>query len=65
MSDLSDDLQDIDGVGEVTAENIIEVLEDADTNDAVAENVEAAYEYYEAGQESYAGKFIKRAYEHL
>ena len=62
---LKDELTDIDGVGDVTAERIIEVLDERDTDDAVAENVREAHEYYEAGEKSYAGKFLRRAYNEL
>ena len=66
MSDLKDDLTDIDGVGEVTADRILETLEAHDSTDSeVAENVREAYKCYAAGEVGYARKFIERAYEAL
>lgn len=64
MSNLKDQLQEIDGVGEKTAEKILDVVDETNS-DELTENIEDAYDYYQAGQYSYAGKFLKRAYESL
>lgn len=64
--DLKDALTEIDGIGDVTAEKICDVVSEHDgTDSTVTENVRDAYDYYESGQESYAGKFLRRAYEAL
>lgn len=62
---LEDELQEINGVGEATAEKIVEIVEEHSVDSEVSENVKSAYEYYEAGQMAYAGKFIERAYNNL
>lgn len=62
--DLKAELTEIDGIGDVTAEKILEAVAEHDgTDSTVIENVRDAYDYYESGQESYAGKFLRRAYE--
>lgn len=62
--DLKDALTEIDGIGDVTADKICDVVAEHDNTDsAVIENVRQAWDYYESGQGSYAGKFLRRAYE--
>lgn len=62
---LEDDLQEIRGIGEAKASEIMTVFENhqSDTPDVVKENLEQAIDYYEDGQYSYAGKFLRQAYE--
>jgi len=66
MSDLESDLKDIRGIGDAKAEEIIAVVEDYNgTDDELTENIKQAWDYYQDGQESYAGKFLRRAYEQV
>jgi len=65
MSDIEAELMDINGVGEATAEKILDVMNGSGVSERLRENVIEAYEHYEAGQESYAGKFLTRAYEEV
>ena len=59
MSDLKDDLVAIDGVGEKTAEKILDVVEAHHET----EHLEEAIAYLEAGQTGYAKKYIRKALE--
>jgi len=61
MSDLYDELTDIDGVGDATAEKILAVIDAYSTSEGVEDNVRQAYDYWESGKPGYAGKYIKRA----
>jgi len=61
MSDLYDELTDIDGVGEATAEKILAVVDGYNTPDDVEDNVRKAFDYWESGKPGYAGKYLKRA----
>lgn len=66
--DLRDQLTDIRGVGDATADEIFDVLtdyEDSGVSDDLRENITAAWDYYENGQESYAEKYLRRAYEEV
>jgi endonuclease III-like uncharacterized protein len=67
MSDLRDDLTEIQGVGEATADSILEVLAEHDTgtDSEVREAVLETWDYYQDGQYSYAGKYLERAVNHL
>ena len=73
---MRDELTEINGVGEVTADKILEVVERAEEyskivekaeqpSKTVEENVREAWDYYEEGKESYAGKYLRRAYNAL
>jgi len=59
MSDLRDDLQSIDGVGEATAEKIMAVLEDHDTGSDPY--VEQAITAADAGNDHKALTYLQRA----
>lgn len=61
MSDLYDELTDIDGVGDATAEKILEVVDDYSNTDNVEQNVRQAWDYYDSGKPGYAGKYLQRA----
>ena len=60
MSDLRDDLTAIDGVGDATADKILEVLADHDTGESDP-LLEAAYEYARQGDERKAAIFLRRS----
>lgn len=64
---LEDELMEIRGIGEAKADEVLDVLEahEKSVESEVAENIKSAWDYYDAGYESYAGKFLKRAYEGL
>lgn len=65
--DLSDALQEINGVGPATAENILDVLGEhgQGPDDELRELLEDAVDYHEAGEHSYAAKYARRALEQL
>lgn len=66
MSDLHDDLTDIRGIGDATAEEIIEVVEGhTEDNETLRDNLESALDYYEDERYGYAGKYLRRAYNAL
>jgi len=59
MSDLKDDLTDLTGVGDATAESVLEVLAEHDTgerNDYVRKAIDAAH----AGDEREAAVYLRR-----
>ena len=64
---MKDDLTDIQGVGDKTADKIMTVFEEhnSGTSDDVAENMKQALDYYESGEYEYAGKFLRRAVDGL
>lgn len=65
---VRDDLTDINGVGETTADKIMTVFEDYESSDVpedVRSNLEDAMSYYDAAQYEYAGKFLRRVMEDL
>jgi endonuclease III-like uncharacterized protein len=56
----------INGVGEATADKILAITEEHTTTDTdVATQVRAAWDYYQADQYGYAGKFLRNAYEQV
>ena len=59
---VRDDLTEINGVGEATADKILEIVGD-DTQ--AKEHLETAIEYYEAGQDGYAKGYVYKAFEEL
>jgi len=59
MSDLKDALQDIDGVGEKTAEKIVEVVAERDTG-SESRLLEKAREAAMAGDDREAGVWLRR-----
>jgi len=64
MSDLYDDLLSIDGVGEKTAHKVQEVYDEhgyGEPSDELEQNLRQALDYYNAGNDEYAGKYLKRA----
>jgi len=61
MSDLYDELTEIDGVGDATAEKILAVIDAYSTSGGVEDNVRQAYDYWQSGKPGYAGKYLKRA----
>jgi hypothetical protein len=65
--DLRDALTDIRGVGDAKADEIMTVFDEYERGvpDEVRSDLEAAYDYYQEGQYSYAGKFLRRAVEGL
>jgi len=54
---LKTELMEIRGVGEATAESILEVLEESDE---YGTDVEQAIDYIETGHPNYALKFLKQ-----
>lgn len=64
---MKDDLTDIQGVGDKTADKIMTVFEEHNSGvpAEVKDNLESAYDYYENEQYSYAGKFLRKAVEGL
>ena len=62
MSDLSEDLQEIRGIGPAKAGEIIDVVNTHDLQKAggIREDFLAGYEYFKAGHTGYADKFFKR-----
>jgi len=56
--DLHDALTDIQGVGDATAEKIIDVVAEHGTD---AAHLREALEYLEAGEPGYASKYVRRA----
>lgn len=64
MADLREELQTINGVGEATADAILDVLDEYGSDDLTG-LIEQAYDYHEAGQHEYARKYVRRAYERV
>jgi|APHM01.1.fsa_nt_gi hypothetical protein len=62
MSDLYEDLQDIDGVGEATAHKIYDVLE-AQEPEYDTGYMDKARQAAKAGNYHTAGIYLRRAYE--
>ena len=66
MSDLRDELVAIRGVGEATADAILEVLESHNSHsDELAELVEQSWDYYRVEQYEYAGRFLEEAHDRV
>jgi len=65
MSDLREELQTISGIGPAKAKEIINIVEEHNTDDELAEQVRQAWDYYDDGQRRYAGKYLKRAVAYL
>lgn len=66
MSELREALTDIQGVGDATADKILDAVEahaDSDVPEDLAENVRSAWDYHHNGDYGYAGKFLERAAE--
>jgi len=62
MSDIKDDLTDLTGVGDATAESILEVLDEQDTDTAeLPPLVEKAITAAEDGDDRQAGIFLRRS----
>jgi len=64
---LRDALTDIRGVGEATADTILETLDShgSGVSDAVSENLRKAHDEHRNGDAEYAGKFVRRAIDAL
>jgi endonuclease III-like uncharacterized protein len=64
---MKDDLTDIQGVGDKTADKIMTVFEEHNSgvSDDVRHNLEEAMSYYENEDYEYAGKFLRRAVDGL
>lgn len=60
--DLKADLQDIDGVGEATADKILDVLADHDTGER-SRYLEKALDAADAGDDREAALYLRRAEE--
>ena len=59
MSDLRDDLMDIQGVGEATADSILDVLSDHDT-EPDSPTLERAVAYAREGEDRRAAMLLRR-----
>ena len=59
MSDLKDELQTINGVGEKTAEKIVEVVDEHGEND-LPEEVYSAFEHAEDGNARMAASYLSQ-----
>ena len=62
MSELRDELMEIKGVGEATAEEILVVLEETQGNEKVASLLAQALDYYADNRPGYAKKYVEQAY---
>lgn len=66
--DLRKELQEIDGVGEKTADKIMDVL-DGYQEETVPDDLEDAimdmWDYYDAGEHEYAGEYLKDIVEYV
>jgi hypothetical protein len=60
MSDLKDDLTDISGVGDATADKILSVLADHDTSGGESRLLEKARAAAERGDDHKAGVWLRR-----
>lgn len=58
MSDLKEELKTVSGVGEATADAIMDVLSDHDTGDTPDE-VHQALDYLDADRPGYAAKYLQ------
>ena len=61
MSDLKDRLQTIDGIGPATADDILAVIEDTDTDSEPQGYMAKALESAKAGDYRQAGIYLNRA----
>ena len=61
---MRDELLDIDGVGPATADKIEAIVTENGSAD-VADDLEAAVDYLDAGRPGYAEKYVRRAYEQV
>ena len=63
MSDLRDELMQIQGVGEARADEIIEIVERHKTGsaDEVVATLQQAVDYDEQGDTDYAMKYVRRS----
>lgn len=59
---LHDELTEIQGVGDATAEKILAVVDAHDVSGELEAALTDAVGYHEAGQHEYAEKFVRRAY---
>ena len=59
---MRDALLGIDGVGPATADKIMEIVAENGSAD-VADDLEAAVDYLDAGRPGYAEKYVRRAYD--
>lgn len=57
---LKAELQEIDGVGEVTAEKVIAIVEANETDSQAQELVEKALSELDEGRPGYARKYLER-----
>jgi len=62
---LEQAFQEVDGVGPVKAEELVEIAQSEGVDSDVADNVRSAWGYYENGDYSYMGKFLERAVNNL
>ena len=60
---LKDDLTDIQGVGDATADKIMTVFEDYQSEPEAVEAIEKALEYFDQGDYTYGEKFLRRVVE--
>ena len=65
MPDLKAELMEIKGVGEATADTILEVLEATESNEAVRENLHEAFDYLKIGRPDHAKEYVEQAVEEL
>jgi len=65
---MKEELTDIQGVGDKTADKIMTVFEDhteTGVPEHIQDDLEAAMSYYENEEYAYAGKFLRRVMEDL
>ena len=62
MTDLKSDLQTIDGIGEVTATQIIEIVE-ANTESELPKAIEKAYSHAQNGDARMAASYLEQVME--
>jgi hypothetical protein len=60
MSDLKDDLMEIRGIGESTADAVLDVLQDHDTGGGESRLLEKARAAAERGDDHKAGVWLRR-----
>lgn len=67
-TDLRDDLTEIHGVGDATADEILAVLDEhgqGGVPDTVRDHIQEAHDHHQAGEHEYAAKFVRRAVDAL
>ena len=62
---LRDELTEIRGVGEATADEILDVLDERDDVDDVRDYVQEVHDHHQAGEHQYAAKYVQRAHDAL